>query len=169
MHPCPLKTGAQRRMGRAVAAAALLAAGGHAHALCVLCTGSVAATPHAFGNYDPLSATPRDSTSTVTVTINGAVGLGVGYEISLSSGQSNSVANRWLLNGSTPMTYNLYLDSGRGTVWGTAVGATVSDSFVLNLLGTASKAHTVYGRIPAGQTAVQPGPYTDTISVSVLF
>lgn len=169
MHSRSLMAWARRRLVRIVAAGALLAAGTQAQALCVLCTGSVTATPHAFGNYDPLSSTPKDSTSTVTVTIFGTVGLVVGYEISLSAGQSNSVANRWMLNGGTQMAYNLYLDSGRGTVWGTAVGATVSDAFLLSLLGSQSRGHTVYGRIPAGQTLVQPGPYTDTISVSVLF
>jgi spore coat protein U-like protein len=146
-----------------------VAAAAPAHALCVLCVGSVTATPLAFGAYDPLNTNPTDSTSTVTVSITGAVGLLVGYDISLSAGHSNNVANRWMLNGTTPMQYNLYLDSNRGTVWGSAVGATVADSFTLNLLGTASRGHTVFGRIPALQTTVQPGPYNDTISVSVLF
>lgn len=140
-----------------------------AHALCVLCTGSVSATPHAFGTYSPLANTARDSASTVTVNIAGAAGVLVGYEIALSAGQSGNVAGRRMTNGSTSMSYNLFSDPARSAIWGTAPGSTVVDGILLSVLGTASQTHTVYGRIPAGQLALQPGSYADTVTVTVVF
>jgi spore coat protein U-like protein len=159
---------ARRRVARLLAAL-LLGVGAPAHALCVLCTGEVSVGPLGFGTYDPLSTSPKDSTATVTVSITGAVGLLVGYEVSFSAGQSSNAMARWMKNGTSQMQYNLYLDPSRGTVWSNMMGATVVDSVTLNLLGTSSRNHTVYGRIPVGQTLLQPGLYTDTISVSVLF
>lgn len=140
-----------------------------AQALCVLCTGSVSGTPHAFGTYSPLANTARDSASTITVNIAGTVGLLVGYEIALSAGQSGSVADRRMSNGTTSMSYNLFSDAARSAVWGLAPGSTVVDAFLLSVLGTASRSHNVYGRIPAGQLALQPGTYADTVTVTVVF
>jgi spore coat protein U-like protein len=160
---------ARPRLARLLAAL-LLACGAPAHALCVLCTGEVSVGPLGFGIYDPLSTSPKDSTATVTVSITGAVGLLVGYEVSFSPGQSSNASARFMKNeGSSQMQYNLYRDSARGTVLSNVTGATIVDSVTLNVLGTSSRNHTVYGRIPVGQTLVQPGLFTDTISVSVLF
>ncbi|RYF41502.1 MAG: SCPU domain-containing protein [Comamonadaceae bacterium] len=154
---------------KAALGALALTAGVSAHALCVLCTGSVSATPHAFGTYSPLSNTAKDSASSVTVTISGTAGLLVSYEIALGTGQAGSVATRAMTNGVTSMRYNLFSDAARSVLWGVAPSATVVDSFLLNVLGTSTRSHDVYGRIPAGQLALQPGTYTDTVTVTVVF
>ncbi|MBU1362010.1 MAG: spore coat U domain-containing protein [Gammaproteobacteria bacterium] len=160
------------RLGAIATLAALAAfAAAPAQALCLVCTGSVSATPHAFGTYDPLASGPRDSTSTVSVTITGVAGLLVPYSISLGGGVNGSIADRQMVNGTSRMHYNLYTGSTRTTVWGDgSVGTTVSGSVLLTaLLLTATVSHTVYGRIGAGQTTLVPGGYDDTITVTVLF
>lgn len=55
--------------------------------------------------------------------------------------------------------------------WGDiARGTAVSGSIQLSVLGSAAPVtHTVYGRIPSGQTTTVPGAYADTITVTVTY
>ena len=56
------------------------------------------------------------------------------------------------------LNYSLFSDSGRTTNWGNATGSWVSGTGAAQVL-------TVYGRIPANQTALI-GSYTDTVTVT---
>jgi spore coat protein U-like protein len=151
---------ALRALNRLLAAIALTAAL-PAQALCTATAGSVA-----FGTYNPLSASPADSTGSVTVTCTG-IGLLVSYDIQLSAGGSGTYTPRRLAVLGNTLNYNLFTNSSRTTVWGNGTGgtATVSDGYTLSL-GTVIRSYTVHGRVPAAQNAAT-GSYADTIIVTV--
>ncbi|BEP70773.1 MULTISPECIES: spore coat U domain-containing protein [unclassified Variovorax] len=139
------------------------------------CTVTVtAATPLAFGNYDPAVATPKDNTTTITVVgkVTSLVALlvNLSYTIGLDAGSAGAITSRQMVGpvSSTPLGYNLYTSNTHGTVWN---ASNVSDSYNItaSVLGTTvSRDYTVYGRIPPGQY-VAPGPYSSTITVTVTY
>lgn len=147
-------------------AVAILLACSSSPAYALLQSCSVSATALSFGPYDPTSATPRDSTGTVTVTCT-VFGLSASWDILLSTGSSGSFAPRRLFSGGNSLQYNVYTNAGRTQVWGDGTGGTakVSDSQFI-LLGTNQFSYTTYGRIPALQDRA-PGTYTDSITVTV--
>lgn len=154
---------------RVALALALVALPLPARALLVSCTTSASGV--AFGSYLPFSASPLDSTGTVTVTCTPLLlGLLVNYSIALSPGTSGSYASRTMLAGSSPLHYQLYTNAARSTVWGNGSGGTavVSDGYTIALLLPVTRNYTVYGRVPALQ-AVAPGSYVDTIVVTVSY
>ena len=127
------------------------------------------ATPTmAFGNYDPVvvnATTPLDQTATYQIVCTKNAPYWVGLDAGLGGANSAASTSRSMLNGTTQLGYELYLDSGRTTVWGntqtTGVGGT-SPGIAAKINGT------IYGRIPAGQDVVA-GNYTDTVVVTVNF
>jgi len=111
-----------------------------------------------FGNYDVFSTLDDDITGTINVNCQASTS----YAISLSSG-SGTYAARTLLSAGNLLSYNLYLDPTRLTIWGDGSAATGTVS------GTAmTGSYTVYGRIPARQNAVV-GIYADIVTVTVAF
>ena len=77
-----------------------------------------------------------------------------------------------LSSGMNTLSYNLYADAGRTSVWGDGTGGSVAveSSVLLDVLGWApTQSFTVYGRIGAGQTGAVPGSYADTVSVTVTY
>ncbi|MFP4640225.1 MAG: spore coat U domain-containing protein [Guyparkeria sp.] len=126
---------------------------------------AVSATDLAFGTYDP-NAGDLDGTSTITASCT----EGTSYDIGLDTGENADEADgttRAMVGASATtshLSYELYSDSERTTVWGDEVGTdTVS--------GTASEAedeHTVYGQIPEGQF-VTADSYSDTITVTITY
>ena len=124
---------------RASLAMAILLACSSSPAYALLQSCSVSATALSFGPYDPTSATPRDSTGTVTVTCT-VLGLSASWDILLSTGSSGSFAPRRLFSGGNSLQYNVYTNAGRTQVWGDGTGGTakVSDSqFILFEIGRA--------------------------------
>ncbi len=125
---------------------------------CIISTADLA-----FGAYDPIvtnASSPKDSTGTVNITCtSGAV-----TNVELDTGANASGSTRRMKAGSNYLTYEIYQDSGRNTVWGS--GASKLDT------GTAPnfnlRAFTAYGRITAGQD-VPAGSYTDTVVATVNF
>jgi spore coat protein U-like protein len=89
--------------------------------------------------------------------------------LNIGTGSGASFTGRILTNPSPAgtLTYNIYTTAGRTTVWGDGTGATAT------VPGTGTGALqtlTVFGQIPAGQTAtVTPGNYTDTVTITVTF
>jgi spore coat protein U-like protein len=158
------------RSSAALGFATLLAcASPPAQALLVSCTTSAGGV--AFGTYPPFSASPTDSTGTVTVTCTPfLVGLLVSYTIALSTGNGGNYASRSMSSGVSTLQYQLYTDSARTTVWGdgSAGTAMISDDYTIALLVPVTRNYTVYGRIPALQSA-SPGAYGDTIVVTVTY
>ena len=90
---------------------------------------------------------------------------GATANIALGAGSNASGSTRRLGDGSGNfLTYELYSDSGRATVWNTGAGA-------LPLTAAPSRAprdFTVYGRI-AGNQDVPAGSYGDTVVATVNF
>lgn len=114
---------------------------------------SVVATDLAFGAYDPFSATPKDGSSTITVTCTN----GASYAVAIQGGPTGRSMTR--TGGGATMTYGLFSDTGRTTGFSLAAQP-----------GTgAAVAHNVYGRIPSGQTSVLAGNYAETVTVNVTY
>jgi spore coat protein U-like protein len=129
----------------------------------VSCTIS-ATVPVAFGAYDRTSGTALDSSGSVTYQC-GIAGLLDVLTITMSTG-NGTYASRTMLNGANPMSYNLYTNAGRTTVWGDgSSGTAVYGPVTLNLLAITVP---VYGRIPPGQN-VAVGSFSDTIVVTLNF
>lgn len=143
----------------------LLALGVNAPAHALLSTCTVTAVGVSFGGYNPLSATPLDSTGQVSVICVG-LDVFVNYTIALSAGGSGSYAPRQMSFLTNRLNYNLYTSSSRTTVWGNGTSGTsmASGSYVISL-GVADN-WTVYGRVTAQQNRVA-GAYTDTVTVTV--
>ncbi len=126
------------------------------------CTISTAAV--AFGSYDPIVAhdtTPLDATGTITVRCT----KGAGSRIDLDLGANPSGNTQRMATGTEFLTYELYQDAARTTVWGSGPtgGLTIAPA-----PNKSPRTFTVYGRVPAGQD-VSAGPYTDTVTATILF
>lgn len=122
---------------------------------------TVVSTPLNFGVAGTLNQLV-DATSTLTVLCTN----GTPYSIALNAGlgAGATTAARKMTGAGGTVSYALYQDAARTTVWGDANGVdTVSGT------GTgADQDLTVYGRVPI-QTTPSPGSYNDTIVVTVTY
>jgi spore coat protein U-like protein len=114
-----------------------------------------------FGSQGILSANV-DQTSTIQVTCTNTTPYNIGLDVGLGAGAT--VATRKMTSGGATVSYSLYTDTGRSTVWGNTVG---TDTQAATGSGTAQN-YTVYGRIPP-QTTPAPGTYSDTVTVTVTY
>lgn len=143
-----------------------------AAALCILCSCSVAINSQvAFGVYNPLPGSAADTAGRFTVTCDVTLGVLDTYTVALGKGGSGSYAPRKMASGANTLSYNLYLDAARTTVWGDGSGGTslVSDGSLLGLLGHYVRVYDVYGRILANQQTAHPGSYADTVTITVTY
>jgi len=125
---------------------------------------SITTTAVAFGSYDPIVANasaPLDGTGSVVVTCT--KGSGTRIDLGLGSNAAGSV--RKMLGGTDLLTYELYTDTGRSTVWGSGAGAGQTIATAPN---KNPRTFTVYGRVPAGQD-VGAASYTDTVVATINF
>ncbi len=148
---CRLAPPSKRRQLHWLVGVALTLAAGVAHAQC-----SVSASGLDFAGYDVFAATHNDSTATITVSCSEATG----YSLALSSAHG-STQQPVLSSSNDALHYHLHQDAARSLKWG-------EGSFALGGSADGTEAHTVYGRIPAGQN-VRVGNYTDTITVTLEF
>ena len=126
----------------------------------VLASCAVSATNVAFGNY---STAQLDSTGSITVTCTNGTTYTVAFDAGTGSG-ATVAARRMTGPSSQTLTYSLYHDAPRSSVWGSTVGVDTA-------AGTGSgsaQVLTVYGRVPALQYP-QAGSYSDTISVTLAY
>lgn len=131
---------------------------------------SLSASGVAFGNYDPFASVPDDATGTVTITCNYVPPGGEAeaqYVLQLSPGLSGTYAQRRIASGADQLGYNLFRDTGHTQVMGNGSGGSSRITGTLQVtpgLGkrTNSQTFTVYGRMPALQSA-PAGTYSDTI------
>jgi spore coat protein U-like protein len=117
----------------------------------------------AFGTYDPFSATPLDQTGTVTINCT----KGTSGVLSLNLGANPlGVVRRMQDVGTTGnfLTYEIYNDATRTTVWNAVNTVTLGPSASKNTALTA----TAYGRVLAGQDAAVLS-YQDTLVATVTF
>jgi spore coat protein U-like protein len=127
---------------------------------CTISTGTVD-----FGSYDPIVAHASgnlDANGTVTITCT----KGAMTTIGLNLGANASGSTRRMTDGSSNyMTYELYQEVGRTTVWGNSGGGLLTPAAAPS---SAPHAYTVYGRVTAAQD-VPAGSYSDTVVATVTF
>jgi spore coat protein U domain-containing protein, fimbrial subunit CupE1/2/3/6 len=112
-----------------------------------------------FGTQGPLVAN-IDQTSTISVTCT----TGAPYNVGLDGGGAGNINARRMINGVNTVSYQLYSNSARTSVWGTTIG---TDTVAGNGNGT-SQTLTVYGRVPP-QTTPPAAVYNDTVNVTVTY
>ena len=126
---------------------------------CTITTNAVA-----FGSYDPIvaqaSADLDASGAVIIACTKGAV-----TTLGLDTGANALSSARRLASSGNFLTYELYQDSSRSTVWGDS-GAALFNSGTAP--SKAARTFPVYGRVTAGQD-VPAGSYTDTIVATVNF
>ena len=129
----------------------------------------------AFGNYDPLSLVPTDSTGNVTIVcvyLSGGAQQ-ISYTVQLSPGSSGTSLQRRMQALPSVLRYNLFSDAARSAIWGDgSAGTTVANGSVTIGPGVGNgrreDARSIYGRIPAHQYALS-GNYADSIIVTLVF
>jgi spore coat protein U-like protein len=116
----------------------------------------------AFGDYDPLATDAKEATNTIQITCSS----GTAYSVGLNGGNEGDVNARKMANGDDKLTYAIYLDSDKETVWGetegtdTIDGTAESSSDTIDLTG--------YGVLDSEQD-VPAGDYEDTITAIVSY
>ncbi len=126
---------------------------------------TITTAPVAFGNYDSVAANataPLDGIGTVTVTCT----KGAPAKVGLNAGSNAQGTTRRMSGGAAAyLTYELYKDTGRTTVWGDTAGTALDIPAAPN---RNPRNFTVYGRVAAAQDATV-GTYTDTVVATVNF
>ena len=90
------------------------------------------------------------------------------YQVGLSGGASGDTSDRTMSAGATDVVhYQLYSDSGYGSVWGNDPGVDTVDSGVGGATG-ADEVLPVYAHIVPHQN-VAPGVYDDTITATIWY
>jgi spore coat protein U-like protein len=125
---------------------------------------TISATSVNFGSYNVFTGSTTDSTGTITINCNGSAH---NITVTLSQGSSSTFNPRTMIKGGETLSYNLYRDAARTTIWGDGTGGT-STYTNANPPNNADISLTVYGRVPAGQD-VSAGAYSDTVAAVINF
>ena len=120
---------------------------------------SLSSSSMSFGSYDVFSSNHLDSIGQLVFR---CAPNDKNVAISLSRGGSSSFNPRRLVNVSSFINYNLYLDAARSVVWGDGSSGTQTFFISNPKPNNADIAVPVYGRISAGQSAAAFGNYSDT-------
>jgi spore coat protein U-like protein len=127
---------------------------------------TIATTPLNFLSYDPIvvnAAAALNGTGEVRVTCtNGTIGATITLDQGLNpkAGSTAALPQRQLANGANRLSYALFSDSARSSVWSTSG---VSHN------GTGAQATlTVYGSVDGAQN-VPVGVYSDTVVATISF
>jgi spore coat protein U-like protein len=124
------------------------------------CIFSAATATLDFGTNGVLAANV-DAATTMNVQCTNTTPYTIGLDAGVGSGAT--VAARKMTNGTATVTYALYQDAGRATLWGTTGAQLVSGA------GNGSpQTYTIYGRTPA-QATPAPGIYTDTVTATITY
>jgi spore coat protein U-like protein len=125
----------------------------------------------AFAPYDPVNANatvPDDQSGDIIIKCTKGTS---GITIDLGNGGHNTGLQRRMVNSAAPdtfLSYEVYKEPGRTTVWGAGDGGSVRSGADLD--GTGGRvAVTMYGRIPPGQLAAVAGGYNDTLVSTINF
>lgn len=132
------------------------------------CTCIVALTSVAFGTYDRMSPGATDTVGNLSISCVTANPADSTFTVALSTGSSGDANARTMLKGASALHYNLYIDAARTVVWGDDSGGGQSITSSFPAASRAAKMFNIYGRIFALQNVV-PGPYRDSITVTVTY
>lgn len=160
MHPTP-------KLYAALIASTLALSAGLADAATVTSTLAVSATVNtvcvvnsvgamAFGAYTGAAVT---SSATLNYTCSNALPVQISFDKGVNGA---STATRLMKNASSTLSYQLYSDTARTTVWDDSANT-------ISVTGSgASATQTIYGQIPAGQYPTA-GAYTDTVTITFTY
>ena len=128
---------------------------------------TVSGTTLNFGNtIDPLAtSTPVDATSSLSIQCTNTTPYAVALNAGSNAGGASNFGARAMKSGSRSLAYQLYLDTGRSSIWGD--GSAGSASYTGTGTGSAQSLN-IYGRLPSLANVV-PGAYTDTVTVTVSY
>lgn len=131
-------------------------------------TCTISAGTLAFGSYDPVVANASaeltgQAALTVACTKDAATTIDLNDGANADTGSTATVPLRRMANGSSYLTYTLYSDAGRTTVWGAGAGADVAYTGS----GTTETVD-VFGAVAPGQN-VPSGDYADTVTTTINF
>jgi spore coat protein U-like protein len=125
---------------------------------------SIVAGDLAFGNYNPVTAAAVPGQSTINVTCTNASPYSIGLSAGAGVGATATARLMTHAGGPETLTYGLFIDALFAQNWGTDLADRLADT------GTGvNQAHTVYGRVDAGQNLVIAGVYTDTVTATIYF
>ncbi len=131
----------------------------------IRCT--VITVPLSFGNYRVTDPTPLDVQGAISLNCtpsNFTIRIRIGEGLNPGAGSNNPNPVRQMGDGlGNFLNYNIYRNAARTQVWGGTNPTGVNPPN-----GPWPMLLPVYGRIPA-QQSVQPGTYSDTVAVTVLF
>jgi spore coat protein U-like protein len=158
--------------GRLVLLAGLLLLCSVGPALAQSCaTPTVSAGGLAFGQVasDILDSLDNDTTGTINYSCNGGAPNGA-VRICIALGNFSTGTNRTLARGGggTAMNFQVYKDAARTQYWGNSGTAYMTIDTTYNGSGVASGSVTMYGRVLSGQTTLQDGSYSRTMSAGAL-
>jgi spore coat protein U-like protein len=114
-----------------------------------------------FATYDPLSSANADQSTTVSVTCTKGTTTSIGLDL----GSHASGSARRMSDGTDTITYELYSDPGRSTVWG---NTSTDDLDLVAAPSNAARLVTIYGRA-AGSQNVGVGNYSDSVTITLTF
>jgi spore coat protein U-like protein len=128
----------------------------------------------AFGTVDLTANTTFDTTATFSANCTGGTANSTARvcpNLGSGTGGSTNGTVRFMLSGANQVSFNLYQDAARTTVWGsylwpwpTLTPPTVD--IALNSSGAGSTTRTIYGRVLAGQQSDPPAAYTSSFSAT---
>ena len=151
-------TGRRLFIALCVVAGSLWASDAHAQS----CT--ISATSVNFGNYNVFNGSAVDSTGTITYRCNSQAS---NITVALTRGASSTFTPRRMVKGVEVLSYNLFRDAARTSIWGDGTGGTAVYSRA-NPPNNSNVNLTVYGRLPAGQD-VSAGTFSDTVTAVINF
>jgi spore coat protein U-like protein len=126
---------------------------------------TITTAPVSFGNYDSVTANataPLDGIGTITVKCT----KGAAAKVGLNPGSNAQGSTRRMSQGAAEyLTYELYKDTARATIWGNTVDTALDIPAAPN---QTPRDFTVYGRVAQAQEAAV-GTYTDTVVATVNF
>jgi spore coat protein U-like protein len=126
---------------------------------------TITTAPVSFGNYDSVTANataPLDGVGTITVRCT----KGAAAKVGLNTGGNATGTTRRMAGGTAEyLTYELYKDTGRATIWGDTLDTALDVAAAPN---QTPRDFTVYGRVAQAQEAAV-GQYTDTVVATVNF
>lgn len=129
---------------------------------------TISTSPLQFGNYNPVGThrtNPLDNQGAVIVSCTpGAITtITMGQGLNAGPGSTDAAPLRRMASGANRLSYTLFQDTGRTTLWGNTAGTG------LGYTGTGSSSNLgVFGRVAAGQN-VPAGSYTDTVVATITF
>lgn len=122
----------------------------------------------AFGSYAPIANTALTGTASIPVTCTEGTAFQLGLDTGLNTADATSGTTRAMKGsgGEYYLSYELYQNTSHTTVWG---DTPTTEPASLNGTGSAVDL-TVYGQIPAGQTAALPDSlYSDIVTATVTY